>query len=269
VTISVRSGEETISVSRTYDGVRTLQEGSLQNVAPLVFGQSEIERLALTPAGRRSLLDGFLPQIAEIARKLESINSRIQSLSTEMSQIRTEIDALPSLEQTLEAHQKQLQEVAAEEARYSKLSAALAPKQANMRAVSDKYTATKVNEQLTEQLLRFYTELGTDSEALIAAIAAKLEDLDEEPDSHLVTDVRRLTKQLERQLSGAVGTIDEIVILIESAVSGLLKNKAEIEKSFLQIKGEIESIQKGAGSISRQAADLRATIAKLQKQRAS
>lgn len=166
ITVSLKDGGESI-ISRS--ALESSPRSGIDFEQPLIFSQTEIETLALSPGGRLRLIDGFISDRFRDHRHEDVSVSEIRSLTAAIRERREEIENLEREISHLPEVTRQLLELRPKEAGISKASAEAASKNAQLEEV------TKQTSQLSIQSQKFsrYLELNARRQALTSQIAAR------------------------------------------------------------------------------------------------
>lgn len=255
ITINTRDGSETI-ISRST--LESAPRSSIEFERPLILSQAEIETLALSPAGRLRLVDGFIDDEFKDRRREEICISEIRSLTSAIRDRREEIENLENEISHLPDITRQLAELRPKEASISRASADAASKNSQLEEI------TKQTSLLGIQSKKFsrYLELNSRRQSLANQVIQQWS-----VDDKILND----TPGMQSLGSLSAAAYDQILLalnLLQQAASTahLEQQKIEVhrlnvENSARKLRSEIESLQIGAGQVARQIQQIRERIA--------
>jgi ABC-type lipoprotein export system ATPase subunit len=259
VTITLTDGARTITVSRSAGDAEPKTSGPF--TSPIIFSQTEIENVGLQAAGRLKLLDGFVSDRRRSDDLETAAISIIQSISSEVSTLRSEIEELerqlveiPALEQQIAALLPKEQELLA-------ISAAATEKKKALDVLAQRisYSAVAVSraERLAGNLGRWKTALQSAKN-----LAPTTEATTPEYAAHM-TKVEEALKRIRDLISQSLVEIENAEGLVVKIVDSATQSKLADEGIARPLRKEIDGLQAGAGSVVSAGQQLRERKAQL------
>ena len=260
VTVTISDGSRRVSVSRTASDNAPRASGSY--VAPLVFSQTEIESVGLQARGRLSLLSSFISVASESAAEGDAV-AEGRSLTAQAGELRREIDELQRRVAEIPVIDAELQKLLPSEQQLSKLSAEASKRKQELDALSadiaKKSVAAAVLERFKQGLVRWRTNI----DAAVGGLP-RAEQWPETPGPDPLAPIheRLLSAQghLKLALTELAQAEGDVTSIAESRNAGRLA----AEERSRQLRKELEALQTGAGTITRQGQQLRERKAQLE-----
>lgn len=254
VTITLTDDNERVKVAR----IATDESDAcpFDVTPPLVFSQREVEQIGARSQSRLRLVDGFVSsrnmvatRRAPLSAQINSTSSEIRSLLTEIEDITERLLVLPKLQAKLAELQQQ---GAAQRARSAELDTLrrqldeLTPRAsaANVRAVSIERSATRLSNWTDELDLIFKRCPSIEPWPAEAAAPDQLEP-------H-----RNRLAEVNRTMTTAISEYRRVILNLETLLRNAQHEKAVIEAQCRDVRQKIEEQQKGASILDRQVAEL-------------
>ncbi|MDN7603913.1 hypothetical protein QZM68_29560 [Burkholderia gladioli] len=255
VTVTLNSGGQRILVTRTAS--ESAPRSTAPYPKPLIFSQTEIETVGLTPVGRIGLIDSFL-QAAEGEQEMLP-SSMVRSLSIQIEQIRRELEDLRRQLSESQNVDTQLELAIQEEQALAASSSSLSAKTAYLKQISGQvsYHAAVLSayQSVGDTFGRWYQQLE----------AANTPQFDFTGLSEQVRQQQQNTVEAARQkITEALHIIGNAYHSVREQSTRADTAKLGLEAQARQIRTEVDALQSGAGAIMRRGQELREHKAKLQ-----
>ena len=259
VTVTLCDDERQVPVTRTASD--EAPRSSAPFSYPIILSQTEIESVGLQAQGRIGLLDGFTSGEMHAAPSEAQASSEVRSFTAEADAQRREIDELAARVQEIPALDKLIVELAPQERKLARVSAAANEKKAELDAVSATIAASAVRVDAIGRFLESVSRWKLSLASYLAAPPA-LErwPQGDDPLANSRKSVERATEHLTLADSELQNAATEAQSLLRSAQN----SKLEVETRARQLRQEIETLQAGAGAIVRQGQQLRERKAQLE-----
>ncbi len=259
VIISLRDGSSVISVSRSTNETSSPAFSGFRK--PIIFSQTEIEAVGLEPGGRLGLIDAFDSFRKEdrekaLVAEIGSMAPRISAARDEIEELRVALSELPALVNKLNElrpSEESLSRVSADAKQKSELLGALTLSLANI-AVGN--AALNRFKQFVDQLqtgLGAATDLSPSLEAWPMRAGEDILSQERHEVSAIQADLHTLIERL-KSVDGSLLRKREV----------LSKKRDPLEFQSRNLRKEIETLQAGAGEISRLGQQLRERIAQIE-----
>lgn len=265
ITVTLVDGVRRITVTRSAAEDAPRATGPF--LPPIILSQTEIETVGLQPGGRLRLIDGFLgDQRALVLAEAESI-AAVRSLTSEADTIRVDLTRLAAQIAELPSIEAQLAQLAPEEQRLATLSADAQQRTGQLAVVSGTIATKAVAAAATE---RFRGGISRLRAALVAArtSAPVVEAWPEGGGGDPLGALRTRVAEARRHLDYGTSELEAVEAAVLQLTGSLAAEKIAHEDHARQLRGQIESIQAGAGDIARRGQVLRERKAQLESLRA-
>lgn len=233
---------------------------------PIMFSQTEIENVGLQPGGRLQLLNSFLVGTSRTDAQEAEVSTETQSLSAEAETLRREIDELQRQLQTLPSVDQQLKELAGAEEQLGKTSAAAAEKKTTLDGISTSIASTSVAVVAIDRFRQALSRWRT----AISSAAGTMSTFDSWPATggkDPLLAARARIQRAQQLLLQAVRELEQAESETKVVADRTQQDKVTIEDRARQLRKEIEGLETGAGSITRQGQQLRERKAQLESLR--
>lgn len=257
VFVTLSDGVNDYHYSRTADG-ETIPPIPKDLLLPLIFSQTEVENIGLVSNGRLKLIDDFIgdTEIFEL-RELSSI-SQIESFSSEMIKLSSTIFDTEDKLLILPKLRSSLEDLLNEEKKLTAVSAQAHSKSQELNTLSDNYL--KVTADIGQ--LKEYIEAQEEVKHSLLKISPCSIDLSDKSDD--INEMYSLEKEAYDLVDLANSKLDDVLIIANRKLGTLHNLQSEITKSGQSLRAEVDSLQKGAGELSRKTQQLKEEISKLE-----
>ncbi|HCH1895529.1 hypothetical protein CGH12_23700 [Vibrio parahaemolyticus] len=257
VFVTLSDGVNEYHFSRTADG-DTIPPIPKDLMLPLIFSQTEVENIGLVSNGRLKLIDDFIgdTDVFEL-RELSSI-SQIESFSSEMMKLSSTIHDTEDKLLILPKLKSSLSELLEEEHKLTAVSAQAHSKSQELNTLSDNYLKVTADiEQLKE-----YIEAQKEVKHSLFEISPYSMDLSTKSDD--IAEMYSLEKEAYDLIDLANSKLDDVLVIANKKLDTLHNLQSEITKNGQSLRAEVNSLQKGAGELSRKTQQLKEEISKLE-----
>jgi len=255
VTLTLVSENERILVTRTAE--EATPRASAPFVKPIVYSQTEIETVGLTPAGRVGLVDSFLPTFAVDPEALPS--AEVRSISSQIEQCRREIEELGKQVSELPVIDTQLEAAVREEQVLAAGSSNLSVKTANLQQISQILSGQAghlASMQTVEQALgAWYQQLES-----ARTVQFNLTGLPDQLQRNEASSIETARQKISEALQLVAASYHSV----HNQSQGLSAQKLDLETKARQLRAEIDTLQAGAGTVMRKGQELRERKAKME-----
>ena len=260
VIVTLSDGKRRVDVSRTASDNAPRASGSY--VAPLVFSQTEIENVGLQSSGRLSLLSSFISvtsvstEESDAVAEARSLTAQAVNIRREIEELQDRVAAIPEIDmelQKLEPSEQQLSELSAEANKRTQVLETLSIDIAN------KSVATEILERFKQGLISWRTKIVAAVDGLPQAEQWP-EKQGQDPLSPILTKLASAQEYLKMAQSELDQAGRNVVSIAESQKVGQLAS----EEQARQLRKELDTLQVGAGTITRQGQLLRERKAQLE-----
>ncbi|MEZ8604621.1 AAA family ATPase [Vibrio splendidus] len=257
VFVTLSDGVNDYHYSRTADG-ETIPPIPKDLLMPLIFSQTEVENIGLVSNGRLKLIDDFIgdTEVFEL-RELSSI-SQIESFSSEMMKLSSTILDTEDKLLILPKLRGSLEDLLNEEKKLTAVSAQAHSKSQELNTLSDNYL--KVTADIGQ--LKEYIEAQEEVKHSLGEISPCSIDLSAKSDD--INEMYSLEKEAYDLVDLANSKLDDVLIIANKKLGTLHNLQSEITKSGQSLRAEVDSLQKGAGELSRKTQQLKEEISKLE-----
>ncbi|KER70120.1 hypothetical protein HR51_22200 [Burkholderia cepacia] len=248
VTVTLKAGGQQILVTRT--AAESAPRASAPFIKPLVFSQTEIETVGLTPGGRIGLVDSFLPVPqgdleALPASEIRSISSQIEKVRRELEDAAKRLTERPEIDAALATVLQEEQALTAGSSQISEKTSALQQISTSLSG----FAASLAGYQSQENFLStWYQQIEK-----VRTVQVELTGLP--PDG---------TRLAQRAIDAARGKMQEALTLVAEAYHALKgqaetinASKLQLEARARQLRTEVDALQAGAGAVMRRGQELR------------
>lgn len=248
VTVTLVDRNQRILVTRT--APESAPRASAPFQKPLVFSQTEIETIGLTPSGRISLIDSFL---SENEADLEAKPvSEIRSLSASIEQVRKELEESFKRVGDRQKLDDELTAVLNEEKALSSGSSTLSEKTATLQNISSTISGWAANlassRTVEASLADWYQQI---EKARTIQLDFTGLPVDQATQAENAVDIARV------KLSEVLGAVAGAYHQLKASADGLNARKLELESQARHLRGEIDVLQAGAGAVMRKGQEVR------------
>lgn len=260
VIVRLSDGSRRVDVSRTASDNAPRASGSY--VAPLVFSQTEIENVGLQSSGRLSLLSSFISVTSESAAESVAV-TEARSLTAQAGDIRREIEELQGRVAAIPEIDMELEKLVPSEKQLSELSAEANKRTQELDALSAdiarKSVATAILERFKQGLVHWRSSIVAAVDGLPQAEQWP-ETQGQDPLSPILTKLA----SAEGYLKMALTELDQAERNVASISESQQISRLAAEEQSRQLRKELETLQAGAGTITRQGQLLRERKAQLE-----
>ncbi|EIC2298702.1 hypothetical protein K9823_003010 [Vibrio cholerae] len=257
VFVTLSDGVNEYHYSRTADG-DTIPPIPKDLLLPLIFSQTEVENIGLVSNGRLKLIDDFIgdTEVFEL-RELSSI-SQIESFSSEIMKLSSAINDTEDKLLILPKLKSSLNELLEEEHKLTAVSAQAHSKSQELNTLSDNYL--KVTADIGQ--LKEYIAAQEEVKHSLFEICPYPMELSTKSDD--IAEMYSLEKEAYDLIDLANSKLDDVLVIANKKLDTLYKLQSEITKSGQSLRAEVDSLQKGAGELSRKTQQLKEEISKLE-----
>lgn len=257
VSVTLFDGINNYHFSRTADG-ETIPPIPKDLRLPLIFSQTEVENIGLVSSGRLKLIDDFigdtevfeLRELSSISQ-IESFSSEIMKLSSTILDTEDKLLILPKLKTSLE-------DLLKEEKKLTAVSVQAQSKSQELNTLSDNYL--KVTNDIGQ--LKEYIQEKEEIKQDLLNIFLYSSHLSFESDE--IKEMYSLEKEAFDLINLANSKLDDVLSIANKTLFKLHNQQSTITKSGQNLRAEVNSLQKGAGELSRRIQHLREEISKLE-----
>jgi ABC-type lipoprotein export system ATPase subunit len=265
ITLTLVDGARRVTVTRS--GPEDAPRMSGPFLPPIILSQTEIETVGLQPGGRLRLLDGFLgDQRALVAAETEAM-AAVRSLTAEANSIRMDIDQLSLQIAELPAIEEQLGFLAPQEYQLASVSADAQQRSAQLNVlagtISVKGVATAAAQRFQAGIARWRSALAS-AQGIMPADEGWPPGGGNDPLGALRTRVADANKHLAH----GIRELEAVEAEVAQMTTYFGGEKIAYEDQARLLRGQIESLQAGAGDIVRRGQVLRERKAQLESLRA-
>jgi hypothetical protein len=254
VTVSLRDGDTHFDITRSAAGHYSRNE--FFSVPCTVLAQSEVEAVGAQASGRLHLIDRFRSDRDADKRKLESVQSRLKSLTVEVSALlgegRTiieEIEALGTVDDQLTVARSEQARVLAESEATETQQRDLEALQDAGRIVAARDAVVLASEQRASSFVRELERTRNNSKSL-------LQQWPPEAGEDLFADSRRRVEEVTAALNNAVAAASELVRDINRAKASTHELRVSVDEQSRNLRQILSSVQAGVGQATRRVAEL-------------
>jgi len=256
VTVTLSDGQRRVSVSRTSSDERPRSSGPF--TPPIIFSQTEIENIGLQSNGRLRLVDSFLDEKRRSQADDTATISEVRSLIAEANALRREAEELEQKLLQVPAIDKQLADLAPAEQQLGKTSLEAAEKKKQLDVLSTQIAAASVEASAIERFRVFVAQRKS-----ILSGPAEFSATWPGPGKDLLASSRARLATVNEQVRKAAAELQEIEDEVRQIAIDTNNRKIAFEEKARQLRKEIEGLETGAGTITRQVQQLREQKAQL------
>jgi len=262
VTVTIRVGEEQLSVSRAAD--QPAQVTAAQRHAISVFSQNEIEWIGLDPEGRLKVIDGFWSDAADLRGRGQAIVAEIRSVCAELQEHSRESEELENRIASLEPAKEALVEAERQQSEILKTVSASINEQHRSEALGRELASLSVQREILERV----DDSRNSWLRQVEAAAAARPVLDPWPSATTSEDpfveVSRLLAESTSLLSEAAANIQRALSAVGTTQSDRHHHRSRLEDEARKLRQQLEAIKQGAGSAARRVSELRERVGQLE-----
>jgi len=260
VTVTLAGSPGKITVTRTAADSSRRTSGAFQ--PPIIFSQTEIESVGLQAGGRLRLLDSFLAatdrtevEEAEVCAEIQSVSAEGETLRREIGELRTQLEALPSVDQ-------QLQDLSVAEKQLGKTSTAAEEKKKVLDRVSTAIASTSVAATTVVRFRQALSRMRSSTSGATGTIAT-FDPWPSTAGKDPLVGARARIQEAQELLAAAVQELRQADEEAMAVAESMNQEKLVLEDRARRLRKEIESLEAGAGSVTRQGQQLRERKAQL------
>ncbi|ENB1602449.1 AAA family ATPase [Vibrio parahaemolyticus] len=259
VSVTLSDGVNAYHFSRTADG-ETIPPVPKDIQLPLIFSQTEVENIGLVSSGRLKLIDDFigdtdtfdLRELSSISQ-IESFSSEMMKLASTVSETEDRLLVLPKLKASLAEHQNE----------EKKLS--LVSKQANLKSQElKKLTEDYLRTTRDIDILKQYIHAQEEAKESISAISIPSIDIALQGREEVVSSIQALEQDVFDLVKLAEIKLNHLLTIAQDELNCLHRRQSEVTKNGQSLRAEVDTLQKGAGELSRKIQQLQEEISKLE-----
>ncbi|PWE15595.1 AAA family ATPase [Alcaligenes nematophilus] len=248
VTVTLVSDGQRVLVTRTAS-----ENGPRANapfIKPLVYSQTEIETVGLTPSGRIGLIDSFLPATqgdpeALPASEIRSVSSQIEGVRRELEDTVKRLTERPELEEALKAALQAEQALTAGSSHISEKTAALQKISTSLSS----FSASLVGHQSMEAFLSsWYHQILNVQKAEVQFTGLPPEDAEL---------AKNAIEAARSKMQEATHLVADAYHKLKAKASEINATKLQLEADARQMRAEVDTLQAGAGAVMRRGQELR------------
>jgi len=257
VTFTTPNGD-TIQSTRVSDDDK--HRSAYEFDVPIIYSQTEIERIGLLPSSRLKLIDGFLVSDRKLFQAESGLISKIKSLTTQASSIRGNLDELLSQTDRGAELTTQLKLLQKDEKKIESTSTEIKALNYKIKLLADDISSLSVADNQWNRLKDAMTKRLFGINSLIenwSAADSILENFKEE-DLYIDASIKALKKLNEAKALTAK--------MVEKASEQLQVNQAkkmQAENEARELRNKVNEFEKGFGEVSRKLQVLKSQLAQL------
>ena len=261
ITLTLSDGNDSYSFSRTSDSDTTPSVPHKFKL-PLIFSQTEVETIGLTPLGRLNIIDNFLDDIDEYRSTEMSAITLIESYSSELLDLSNKLSENEDKTLVLPNYLLKLNELEAEEKQVAAVSEQAATKSKILHDLTNEY----LNRTKTIDVIKIELQ---DNKTLLNALRDSINS-----QNYKISDTPHKNASIlnaELLKSDAIKFINEGIQKIEEANSIYISelgrqetDQVELTKRGQVIRKEVDQYKEGAGELSRQMQNLKKEISRVE-----
>lgn len=248
VTTTLRVDGHRILVTRT--AAESTPRASAPFLKPLVFSQTEIETVGLTPGGRIGLIDSFLPRTEGDPEALPV--SRIRSISSKIERIRQTSEDVAKVLVDRQEVEAALASVLQEEQALTAGSSQIREKTAALQQISTElsdFSGTLAERNRVENFLsEWYHQIESvrTSQADLSGFSTADAEL-----------ARSAVEAARRKMVDAQTLVAEAYHRLKAQSESMNTSKLQLEATARQLRAEVDALQAGSGAVMRRGQELR------------
>lgn len=246
VTVTIRDGESRWSLTRTSEGVTTSSLGRSPNCT--VLAQNEVESIGVSPTGRLSLIDRFIPRAREEAAQLRAAAELTTALTDEISTGLTELDKADEALSGSDEVDRQLRDAREEQKALLAKSTATAAEQKELEDAQTELNGLVQRESQLHYARAGMTELRRESESMhsrVAELRASVSTIIE--GSASIEHAQRA----ESLLAGASEQLRIALEALDSETNATSVRRANLDTTSRAVRQRLDSTQDGLSQATR------------------
>jgi hypothetical protein len=255
VTVTLGVNRDRVLVTRTASEDYPRRSGEFPT--PLIFSQSEIEAVGLHAPGRLKIIDGFRLSRSRQDARSAPLLAQIRSVTAEAKGLSDEVDSIGEQLAALATVPEQLKNAEQEQQTKLKTATASAPKQKELKALSEQGASGGVRSTVLDRALGTARDLHTRIEELLGAQFA----LDQwpaaagapdqlQPVRILIASARKEVEQARTLLQQAIGSIQQLHTANQ-------QQRLHLEQQARQLRRSLDEVKAGSGAAAKRVAELR------------
>ncbi|WP_336728581.1 AAA family ATPase [Achromobacter ruhlandii] len=248
VTVSLMADGQRILVTRTAseNGPRA----SAPFIKPLVFSQTEIETVGLTPSGRIGLIDSFLPVTEDDpealpASEIRSVSSQIEKVRRELEEAAKRLTERPEIEAALAAALEAEKTLTAGSSHISEKTAVLQQISTSLSGFSSSLAG---HQAIENSLATWYQQIEK---------AQKVEIQFTGLSANEVELAKSAIEVARGKMQEALTVVADAYHKLKAKSESINASKLQLEASARQLRTEVDTLQAGAGAVMRRGQELR------------
>lgn len=255
VTLTLREGAETFTISRTATGHQTRSD-VLRRLTCTVLAQNEMEAVGAQVAGRLHLVDRFRPGRSEAAEKLQSFRVQLQSLTTELMTLVQEGLALNAEIDQLSPVTAELAVALERQSELLKDSTATTEQQEHLQKLQNAAQMIATRSALLDQDLQQLNDVRSDVRRLELNLPHALQPWPESAGPDVLGPERDMLNQALSLLGQVATQLDHVATGVASQEDEAEEFRALIDEQSRDIRQTLDQVREGVGQASRQVAQL-------------
>lgn len=261
VTVVIDDDLEELVVTRGADDGAPRSTGPF--LPPIVFSQKELETVGISPAGRMALIDGFLRSRNDLRAREAELGSAIREVHIELDALNREVEKASSSREELEGLLAQLDALQERSKDLESRSSIVAEKQRQI----ERLDGARAEAALSIDVLdRFHASSQDWAGALRSLVTQDYgaerwaKGVGADPLGMFREQYRSAVKKAE-ELAAEFSEMSSAVSTQRELVAGRM---SKLDSDLRVLRGDVEKLVEGAGTIARQTTSIRTRIAQLE-----
>jgi ABC-type lipoprotein export system ATPase subunit len=263
VTLRISAGGQELLISRTATEESPRISGAVALTWPIILAQNEIETLGLDSGGRLRLIDAFVQGATRFDRNEAGVFARIRSFCAEMRGVIADLDETASQIEALAGVEDELASALDQESEVLATLEATAIERERLEALSRELAARSVRGSVYERSLNALRQWHSEIQAVeersprLEAWPLAADDVDR------LAKVRASIVRASQELKSSLNRTVEAATSIEQLASENQVAVLSAEEESRKIRRRLESLQQGAGAVTRHVSQLRERASQL------
>ncbi|MCS4309712.1 ABC-type lipoprotein export system ATPase subunit [Rheinheimera pacifica] len=255
VTAALLTGEQRTLVSRT---ASDSPQSTSSFPKPIVFSQTEIETVGLESSGRLRLIDGFISNQNSDEAEEKQIVSTVASLTTEVVELKRELDDLQVHLRDIPLLEAELNAVLVQETKVASSSLILQQKTESLKKVAEAISLQAVSEsnlmRAQADIYNWYVKIKEAQDFVFTG---------GDGINGILTQHHKVLESTRQNLKSAHDSISNVWHQLEAEKKSINAQKLISESQARDARQELEVLQSGAGLVMRKGQELRERKAQL------
>ncbi|MBA2719798.1 MAG: AAA family ATPase [Chloroflexi bacterium] len=263
VTLTLTIGDQQVTLTRSADEVGSRRMGTQPFDAPIILSQNEIEQVGTDVSGRLRLIDGFRHGTNDDLARETSVAGEISSITAELGEVAVDLESLREAERRSETVPQELQAAQLREAELLNQLGEAAGDREQLQVLTNQLATAAVRGDAIDSTIKA-VRAGIERIRQVPLSSSIVEGWPEGAGPDLLAEARSLVERARTSLADVTESLQQALAASEEAERANRERQIQDEDASRTIRRRLESLQEGAGAITRQVAELQVRNSQLE-----